>query len=165
MNNFSTGELNTDRKRFILFLNTKTLLLIDDEMFLEDLKTFINKRNIFCFFTLSKLFSLKLLKKYLVSVVDNNFVGFSKALGFQNIDFKTLKFFVSRSTLHVSSEIEVFQAIINWIEHNEKIRKVYMCDLLKIVRFSCLVKLYNNMLKATSFANLVKNAVIILKKS
>ena len=138
MKNFLTGELSTDRKRFILFLNTKTLLLIDDEMFLEDLKTFINKRNIFCFFTLSKLFSLKLLKKYLVSVVDNNFVGFSKALGFQNIDFKTLKFFVSRSTLHVSSEIEVFQAIINWIEHNEKIRKVYIYDLLKLVRLQLL---------------------------
>ena len=138
MNNFSTGELNTDRKRFILFLNTKKLLLIDDEMFLEDLKTFINKRNIFCFFTLSKLFSLKLLKKYLVSVVDNNFVGFSKTFGFKNIDYKTLKFFVSRSTIHVSSEIEVFQAIVNWIEHDEKIRKVFMCDLLQMVRLPLL---------------------------
>ena len=107
-------------------------------MVLEDLKVFINKENCFCFFNLTKLFSLQKLKIYLVSVVENNFVGFSKAFGFENIDYRTLKLFVSRSTIHVSSEIEVFEAIVNWIKYDEKIRKVFMCDLLKMVRLPML---------------------------
>ena len=68
MNTFLTGELKIDRKRFIPFLKTQKILLTDDNIFLEDLKEFINKKNIFCFINISELFSLKLLKKYLISV-------------------------------------------------------------------------------------------------
>ena len=69
-----------------------------------------------------------------MSAVENNFVGFSKSLEFINIDYKALKFFVSRSTIHVSSEIEVFEAIVRWIDHDKKSRKKLMCNLLKMVR-------------------------------
>ena len=71
---------------------------------MEIFKKFMNKDNVFCFFALSEVFTLKLLKIYLVFVIENNFVCFSKTLGFKNVDYKTLKAFVSRSTITVHSE-------------------------------------------------------------
>ena len=92
---------------------TVKLLQVDETIYLEHLKDFMNKYNIFCFLALSETFTLKLLYKHVVSVIKNNFVVFSRTVGLRNIDYKTLKFFVSSSTLHISSEIEVFQTIVN----------------------------------------------------
>ena len=105
---------------------------------MEIFKKFMNKDNVFCFFALSEVFTLKLLKIYLVFVIENNFVCFSKTLGFKNVDYKTLKAFVSRSTITVHSEVEVFEAIVKWIEHNKNSRKHLMFDLLKMVRLPLL---------------------------
>ena len=74
----------------------------------------------------------------MVSVVENNFVGFSYTLGFKKITHKTLKTFISRSTIRVSSEIEVFDAIVNWIKYDKQYRKTFMCELLKTVRLPML---------------------------
>ena len=134
----STGQLIRDRKKLILFLKAGKLLLTNKRVIAEKFKEFVTKENIFSFLDFCKLFNLKLFKKYLVSAFENNFVGFSKSLGFQNIDYKTLKFFVSRSTIHVSSEIEVFEAIVNWVEHDKNARIKYMCNLLKMVRLPLL---------------------------
>ena len=91
----------------------------------------MKKDTFFCFLGLSKIFNLKLLKKCLVCVVENNFVAFSKTFGFKKADLKTIQTFVSSQTIHVSSEIEVFEAIVRWIEHDEKTRKNFMYDLLQ----------------------------------
>ena len=98
----------------------------------------MKKNTIFCFFGLSKVFNLKLLKKYLVFIVEKNFVAFSKAPGFKKADYKTIQTFVSSSTIHVSSETEVFEAIVRWIKHDENYRKYFMCDLLQSVRLPLL---------------------------
>ena len=102
------------------------------------MKDLIKKDTIFCFLGLSKVFNLKLLEKYLVFIVENNFVAFSKTLGFRKADYKTLQTFVSSQTIHVDSEIEVFEAIVRWIEHDENSRKNLMCDLLQSVRLPLL---------------------------
>ena len=87
-----------------------------------------------------------------MSVVENNFVGFSKSLGFRNIDYKILKFFVSRSTIHISSEIEVFEAIVNWVEHDKNSRIKYMCNLLKMVRLPLLsCKVIRKLIRSNKF--------------
>ena len=68
------------------------------------------------------------------------------------IDLKTLKAFVSRSTITVSSEIEVFQAIVNWIEQDENSREHLMCDLLKMVRLPLLTcEVIQNLVKSNKF--------------
>ena len=43
------------------------------------------------FLGLSKVFNINMLNKYLVCVVENDFVAFSKTLGFKKADHKTLK--------------------------------------------------------------------------
>ena len=126
------------RKGLLSVLKSAKLLRTDENVYVEDLKKFIKNKNIFCFLRVAKLYSLKLLNSFLVTVVENNFVRFSKTLGFKNIDHKTFKAFISASTITVSSETEVFQAVVNWIEYDEKSRKHYMCDLLKFVRLPLL---------------------------
>ena len=110
----------------------------DDKTYLKTLKDHIKKDTIFCFIGLSNVFNLKWLKKYVMFFVENNFFAFSKTLGFKKADYKTLKTFVLSSTIHVSSEIEVFEAIVRWIEHDENSRKNLMCDLLQSVRLPLL---------------------------
>ena len=101
-------------------------------------KPFLNKKNFHCYFLLSKVFSQKMLKQYLISLIKLCFVSFSKTNVMKLIDYDLFKFIVSSSDLNVSSEIEVFEAIINWIEHDESSRKIKTYDLLKEVRLPLL---------------------------
>ena len=111
---------------------------IEENFFLDHLKELINKKNIFCFFGLSKKFYLKNFKTFLKSLLVNNFVCISKTNEFKSIDYRALQTIISSSELNVSSEVEVFEAVVSWVGHDETSRRHLTCDLLKLVRLQLL---------------------------
>ena len=73
-----------------------------------------------------------------MELLKHSFVSFSKTDTFNAIDYELFKFILSRSDLNVSSEIEVFNALVSWIEYDEQIREKFTFDLLKVVRLPLL---------------------------
>ena len=125
-------------KTLIPFLKTAVFWKIEENLYLDYLKDFINKENFFCLLEFCKTVQLQKLNKYLMYLLQYNFVMFSKTNGFKAIEYKTLQKIISNSGLNVSCEIEVFEAMVGWIEHDEESRKHLTCDLLKIVRLQLL---------------------------
>ena len=62
--------------------------------------------------------------KYLMALLKQSFVSFSKTDTFNAIDYELFKSIISRTDLNVSSEIEVFNALVSWIEFDEKTRDI-----------------------------------------
>ena len=102
------------------------------------LKEKINKRNVFFFLNICKAFSLKTLCEYIMSVLKNNFITFSKTSNFNAFDYVTFQNIINSSELNVSNEIEVFEAVISWVSYDVTNRKKFTCDLLKTVRLPLL---------------------------
>ena len=125
-------------ENIISFLSTANLLQLKEALYIDFIKPFINKKNIFAFLRLSTVSSQRNLRKYLLSLIKHSFVSLSKTIEFNAIDYTFLTFIIQSSDLNVSSEIEVFEAVVSWIQYDEKSRKKFMCDLLKVVRLPLL---------------------------
>ena len=114
------------------------LIEVEETIYIDLLKEKINKRNVFFFLNICKAFSLKTLCEYIMSVLKNNFITFSKTSNFNAFDYVTFQGIINSSELNVSNEIEVFEAIISWVSYDETNRKKFACDLLKTVRLPLL---------------------------
>ena len=115
----------------------RKLLLIEEGCHDNSLEI-VDKKNLCLLLSTSKIFFLNKLRNYLMSSLKNSFVSFSKTDTFNAIDYKLFKSIISRSDLNVSTEIEVFNALVSWIEHDEKTRGKFGFDLLKMVRLPLL---------------------------
>ena len=111
---------------------------IKESLYIDALKEKVNKYNVFFFLNICRAFSLDTLKKYIMSLLKNNFITFSQTDSFNACDNKTFQSIIKSSELNVSNEIEVFQAVISWVSYDEKNRRSFMCDLLKTVRLPLL---------------------------
>ena len=115
----------------------RKLLLVEEGRHDNSLEI-VDKNNLCLLLSTSKIFFLNKLRNYLMSSLKNSFVSFSKTDTFNAIDYKLFKSIISRSDLNVSTEIEVFNALVSWIEHDEKTRGKFGFDLLKMVRLPLL---------------------------
>ena len=98
----------------------------------------VTTSNIYCVLRISKIFCQKTLQNNVTSLINHSFVSLSKANEFKLIDFNILRFIVSRSDLNITSEVEVFTAIVDWVEYDKNTRISFMVDLLKQVRLPIL---------------------------
>ena len=127
-----------NEKNFISFLKMSKLMLDDKSVSATSLTELVLTNNIYCFLHVSKIFCQKVLQNNVTSIIKHSFVSLSKANEFKLISFNLLKFIVSRSDLNITSEVEVFRAIVYWVEYNKNIRINFMVDLLKQVRLPLL---------------------------
>ena len=109
-----------------------------ETLYVDILKSFITKRNIVLFFDLTKIFTQKLFRKNLKDLIKRSFVSLSKSNLINAIDYDIFKSMISSTDLNVNSEIEVFEAVVTWVEHDENNRMSLMFDLLKNVRLTLL---------------------------
>ena len=141
-------------KNFIPFLKMSKLMLSDKNVRASSLTVFVRTNNIYCFFRVSKIFCQKVLHDYVTSTIKHSFVSLSKANKFKLIDFNLLKFIVSRSDLNITSEIEVFRAIVEWVEYDKNTRINFIVDLLKQVRLPLLSsEIIKNVIKTHSLCS------------
>ena len=141
-----------NNESLISFLKTKQLLKVEETIYLNGLKKLINRKNIFCLLGVCNTFSLKELKVFLISILKNYFDSFSKTNEFNDLSYTTFKNIVSSSELKLSSEIEVFEAIVSWVKYDKKNRKYLMYDLLMNVRLHLLSsEIVENVIKRNKF--------------
>ena len=157
-----TGNLELDKQNMISILKQAMVLLINENVFLCDLKYFLNVNNILCLFNFC---GNSPLKRYLFSVIKQNFVGFSKTSQFINTNFTDIERFVSSSSISVSSEVEVFKVIEQWIRHDENSRKHLMCDLLRKVRLPLLTFEIIESIKNNKFCKSCKTCIEYIEKA
>ena len=130
------------------------LMLDDKKVPASSLKAMVKTNNIYCFLRVSRTFGQKVLQNNVTSLIKHSFVSLSKASEFKLIDFNLLKFIVSRSDLNITSEVEVFTAVVDWVNHDEKARKSFMVDLLKQVRLPLLSsEIIKNVIKMHSLCS------------
>ena len=102
------------------------------------IKTIINPQNVATYYQLSKLFSLSNLSKETQVYIHRWFTTLAEAKNFLELDIELVKKVLLSSDLHITSEIEVFNAAEAWISYKYNERKNYSKELLKTVRLSLL---------------------------
>ena len=118
-------------------LKAKKLLLNDDksdEIFRKTVKQ-INVENVATFYYVSSIFKISSLVKECLCYIERCFTMVAKTSSFLELDFLSIAKIVSSSNLHITSEIEVFDAIEFWLRHNIKERSKFAKRLLMKVRY------------------------------
>ena len=118
-------------------LKAKKLLLNDDksdEIFRKTVKQ-INVENVATFYYVSSIFNISSLVKECLCYIERCFTMVAKTSSFLELDFLSIAKIVSSSNLHITSEIEVFDAIEFWLRHDIKERSKFSKRLLKKVRY------------------------------
>ena len=105
-------------KNFIHILKMSKLMLDDKNVPAFSSTVFVTTNNIYCVLRVSKIFCQKMLQNYVISLIKHSFVSLLKEDEFKLIDFNLLRFIVSRSDLNITSEAEVFTAIVDWVEYD-----------------------------------------------
>uniref|UniRef100_A0A069DUG1 Kelch like related protein n=1 Tax=Clytia hemisphaerica TaxID=252671 RepID=A0A069DUG1_9CNID len=74
--------------------------------------------------------------------VQNNFRQVSQELDFLQLSFQQMELILSNDYIDVSSESDVFEAIINWVSYDSMARLACLARLLQYVRFMLLSRKY-----------------------
>uniref|UniRef100_A0A7M5WQC2 BTB domain-containing protein n=1 Tax=Clytia hemisphaerica TaxID=252671 RepID=A0A7M5WQC2_9CNID len=74
--------------------------------------------------------------------VQNNFRRVSQELDFLQLSFQQMELILSNDYIDVSSESDVFEAIINWVSYDSMARLPCLARLLQYVRFMLLSRKY-----------------------
>ena len=107
----------------VLFLKKVKLMQTKETFYVDFLKPFITKKNIFLFLDLTKVFTQKLFRKHLKDPIKRTFVSSSKSNLINAVDYDFFRCIISSADLNVDSEFEVFEAVVAWVEHDENNRK------------------------------------------
>ena len=103
-------------------------------------KTRIVPQNVATYYRVAKIFQLSNLSESAAKYIQRWFTTFSETDNFLELDFHSLKMIISSSELHITSEIEVFNAVDAWISHDFSERNKHSKHLLSKVRLSLLSK-------------------------
>ena len=104
------------------------------------LKIKITLQNVATYYQLSKLYSLKYIVHDTKAYIHSWFTTVAETNNFLELDFFLVEKILLSSDLHITSEIEVFNAAEAWINHNFIDRKKHAKDLLMTVRIHLLSK-------------------------
>ena len=94
-----------------------------------------------CFYLhLSKVFYLKDLEEFLLSLCLNCFLTNYQPDVLLELSFTDISTLVSSSNLKIDSELEIFNAIVSWVGYKKFERKCYTDKLLSLVRLPLLTE-------------------------
>ena len=92
-------------------------------------------RNISIFYNLANLYNFSSLAETTLNYIQRCYTMVVKTQSFLELSFKQVAKIFSSSELNIHSEIEVFNAAINWLKHKNEERSKYAKQLLLTVRF------------------------------
>ena len=102
------------------------------------LESKVNIRNAASYYELTGLFSLQKLTKKLQNYLELHFTTVAETTGFLDLDFALVKKILSSSSLKITSELEVFNAVDAWVNYKKNERKKHAKDLFFKVRLPLL---------------------------
>ena len=125
----------------------------------------LNLKNYLFYFKISKLYNLKNLTKYFFNYILQQYISNEDKNPFYELQFEDICLIFSCSELQISSELELFNAAVDWINYKPKIRTKHMNKFLKLIRLPLLSnRILNDLIKSTKFAEKVKIVSKQLKK-
>ena len=92
------------------------------------------------FYEIARFCNLPNLSDSLFCYIERLFTVVSETENFLQQSFAAIAKILSSSSLHVTSELEVFHAVNFWLNHNNEIRRVFARDLLLKVRLRLIPK-------------------------
>ena len=98
----------------------------------------LNLKNVIYFYKLSKLYYLKSLKDSICNLIVQKYLTKEDPLVFYKVEPMVLLEIFSTSQLHISSELELFYAAVDWINYEKIKRSKYMSRLLNLIRLPLL---------------------------
>ena len=141
-NNYFPDNLSTEKNKLFVALSLEKIKdknYVETKMF-KYIKSKITPQNVATHYQLSKLYCFKNISKQTKAYIDCWFTTVADTNNFLELDFELVKKVLLSSDLHITSEIEVFNAAEAWISYNFNGRKKYAKDLLITVRTNLLSK-------------------------
>ena len=126
------------------------LIRMADYLVLSSLKTvagkflgqYLNILNAISIYCLADIYGCEELLTNTTNFMFANFTAVTKTEGFLNLSGKEVKMLISSDQIVVSSEEDVFKAILTWIDHDNGNRKKYFAELFREVRLVCVSRDY-----------------------
>ena len=106
-------------------------------------KTFKDKttfENVTTFYEIAAFYRLQNLSNGFLCYIERLFTVVAETENFLQLSFALVSKILTSSSLHITSELEVFNALDKWLSHNYEERKVFANSLLLKVRLCLLSK-------------------------
>lgn len=81
------------------------------------------------------LYTCDMLKETAITFSKKHFREVSQSEDFVKISFQQIQTLLQSDAISVTSEIEIFHALVTWIQHDESDRLKYFLDLFQLIRF------------------------------
>ena len=109
----------------------------------------LNLKNYFFYYKLTKLYNLKSLKKFLSNFILQQYILNEDTSIFYELKYEDLCEILSCDELQISSELELFNAAVDWINYNQVERSKHMKTFLKLTRLPLLTtKILRDIIKS-----------------
>ena len=132
----------------------------------EKVAEMLTMKNCFFYLKLCKLFSLKDLLDVLYNLFLQCYLKRFNLIVFYKLNYKDVLNLISSSHLQIDSELEVFNAIVDWINYKISERNIYFYELLKVVRLPLLTKeIIVNVVQAHPLCSNSSKCKIIINKA
>ena len=132
--------MKKDSEKLGSFLNLHRIVLDKnvEKAVKNCIKDKILPKNVATYYRIFEVFKLSNLSKLATTYIQSWFTTVTETKNFLELDFVSLKKILSSSELLITSEIQVFNAVVIWINHDFYKRKKHAKDLIMTVRTNLL---------------------------
>nr|XP_022903653.1 kelch-like protein 17 isoform X1 [Onthophagus taurus] len=120
------------------FINT---LLEECEQFLMES---LNISNVLLIWTNFRLLNQNQIKRRAEALLECHFTDIMNSDKFMELEIEELIELLSKDSLSIEAESQVFECAISWIKHDQERRKVYIADIIGCIRMSLIPRTYLN---------------------
>ena len=129
------GSTNKTNRDFVTSSKENKIKLnevIEKELY-KTVEVKIGTNNVAALYNFSQLYSSSNASKPPLQFIERCFQMFVDCTSFLELDLKLISKILSSSELNIDSEMEVFNAVVSWLEYKKE-RKIYAKDLFLKVR-------------------------------
>ena len=109
----------------------------------------LNLKNYLFYYKLTKLYHMESLRKFLCNMILQHYLVKEDLNSLYELKIQEFSELLSYSELRISSELELFNAAVDWINYKPKERSEHMNGLLKLIRLPLLSdKILTHVIKA-----------------
>ena len=134
--NFSLDKLELDEQNLVIQMKLNKLVLNknSDSKITEYIKDKITIKNIVSMYQVTSIYELPNLAKQTFNCIERCFTMLAETEHFRELDYFVLSKILASSDLHITSELEVFNAANGWLNHNFDKRSKFAKNLQIVKR-------------------------------
>ena len=138
--NYFIGDVEIKEENLILLLEAANYLGSEKakKIISQYIYNKLNMKNYFFYYKLTKLYKLKNLNRVLCNFLLQQHILNEDTSTFYKLKYEDLFDILSCEELQISSELELFNAAVDWIKNNRNKRRKHMKTFLKLIRLPLL---------------------------